>query len=454
MDQWPTAAKTGEFGLRAIFDNVRDGLVLVRLPGRQIVMFNRAASDMTGTPVRKALAGHLQDLFSDSIVASTVDVCSQQPVGVWPGHYQDNLKTRFRGGGPGEDVEVHFCRVDEVDSDGPLVLLVLRPAAESGLAAATRLRGLAQRRIEELEGEARTHALLFSEVAHEFNTPLTVVALQAHLLRASLGTIESAQERALGIIKSNVHRLVLLAQDLVDLARADAGRLLLKAVPFDAVPLVAQEVENLRELANRAGVQLRMTGTPPNALVRGESPRLRQVLANFVGNAIKYTPRGGHVDVAVNVAGDQLEVRIRDDGIGMGDEDLHRLFMPFVRVETPGADKKPGTGLGLYLSKRIIEAHGGEAGCSSPGVGKGMTFWFRVPVLAMPGMPPTQAGTRPARPSPRGDVRRRTHGSNPPAPATGTATPSPKDGVYPAPVTRNPPRRRAPDSSGKADEPT
>ena len=378
-----------EFGLAGIFHSVRDGLIMVRFPGRDVVLFNEAASEISGIPVEQAPGMTLDGIFEDPAVRETARRCSEQPVGVWPGDHQEVLQTRFKGHGLEEDgVELRFCRVEDVGRGGPLVLLVMRPSSEAKLVPSllegdimkSLLRGdRAERRVEVMEEEARAHALFFSEAAHEFNTPLTVVALQVQLLRGTLGTVTPAQVRALDIIKANVHRLVLLSKDVVDLARADAGRLVLKSLRLDLQTIVKEEVENFKALANQENLTIQFAASGAPAKVTGEPARLRQVLDNFLGNAVKFTPPGGQIDVEVVTTAEASMVRVKDTGPGMKAEDLERLFLPFVRITSPGAPKKPGTGLGLYLSKRIVEAHGGQVGCSSDGPGKGMTFWFKVP---------------------------------------------------------------------------
>lgn len=398
-----------QFGLAGIFDNIRDGLILVRFPQQELVLFNPAASETTGITSDDAMAMRLEDVFPDPQVRETARICSDQPVGEWPGHAQDVLQTRIKGrNGQGTNVELHFCRVDDVGWGGPLVLLVMRPSTEAELEDAVKRGDAAQRRVDSLERQVREHGLFFSQAAHEFNTPLTVVALQAALLRGALGPIIPVQERALGIITSNVHRLVLLSQDLVDLARADAGRLLLTKAPVDFFQLVKEEVGNFQALAEQQQltIDLAVTGNPPTVV--GEAGRLRQVLSNFLGNAIKFTPPGGRLTVESTLTPEGAAVSVRDTGPGMDERDRARLFRPFVRIDSADAPRKPGTGLGLYLSKRIVEAHGGQVGCSSPGRGRGMTFWFSVPVItaeAKAGVADARGrGARP--PQVRGDADR------------------------------------------------
>lgn len=401
-----------EFGVPGIFTNVRDGLVLVRLPDLEIVLFNPAAARLLGISEDKALKQTLDQLFPAPDVVQTVRECAEQPVGAWPGHDQEALRTRFPGRHGADELELHFCRVEDVGRGGPLVLLVLRPAVEPHLGTALRQGQHARRRVGELEtdvgkleADAKQLALHLSEATHEFNTPLAIIALQTELLRHALGTEAPSQEKALRIINANVHRLVLLARDLTDLSRAETGRLLAAAAEVDVAKLAQGEVTNFSALAAEKGITLDYTGPDGAVPIMGDAARLRQVLGNFISNAIKFTPSKGHVTVLVTATQDGASVAVKDNGPGMDAKDMARLFQPFVRVTTPGVAKKPGTGLGLHISKRIVEAHGGEVGCASDGPGKGMTFWFRLPPMPPPeGAPRENANGRRerSRPAPSG----------------------------------------------------
>jgi signal transduction histidine kinase len=402
----PTSAP--EFGVPGIFTNVQDGLVLVRLPDLKIVLFNPAASDLTGIAEEEALKRTLDQVFPAPDVLATVRECAEQPVGEWPGHDQESLQTHVPGQNGTDDLDVHFCRIEDVGVGGPLVLLVLRPAVESHLGKAIRQGRHARRRVgeletdvENLESDAKQLALHLSEATHEFNTPLTVIALQAQLLRRAIGTAAPAQDKALRIINANVHRLVRLAQDLTDLSRAGTGRLLASADEVDMGALVKGEVTNFQALAAEKDITLAFTGPEEPIAIMGDPARLRQVLGNFLGNAIKFTPRKGKVAVTVAAADGGASVEVSDTGPGMTAEDMARLFQPFVRIMTPGVPKEPGTGLGLHISKRIVEAHGGEVGCASDGPGKGMTFWFKLPLSPPTGAQGDMRTESPRRPSGR-----------------------------------------------------
>ncbi|MEA3189652.1 MAG: hypothetical protein QOD77_234 [Thermoplasmata archaeon] len=382
----PANVANRRYGLPAIFDNVRDGLVLVRFPSLEVMLFNRAASTLCRIPIDEAIGMPLDRLLPDPDLLLTAKKCSMAPMGAWPGHDQVVLQTRTSGRrGPAKDVEVHFCRVDELGTGNPLVLLVLRPSAvHDTLHAAHQETDRAERRVAKLEGDARDNALLFNQAAHEFKTPLTVLALQSEMLRAVLQEVAPSQERVLTLISANVHRLMLLSQDLADLAKADAGRLVVQATPVNLTRLLRDEIDNFHQLAAQSGLSIALLAPRKPISILGEPARLLQVVGNFLGNAIKFTPPGGRVTVELLTEDGDASVRIHDNGPGMDAEDQARLFRPFVRIDTPDAPRKPGTGLGLHLSKRIVEAHGGQVGCFSAGRGKGMTVWFNIPLAKQP----------------------------------------------------------------------
>jgi PAS domain S-box-containing protein len=157
----------------AIFDNVRDGLILLRYPEEEVVLFNRAASDTCGIAVAEVLGGTLNDIIPDPKVAETAKRCSELAVGEWPGHYQDVMPTKIDGpDGTTRDVELHFCRVDDPETGKPLVLLVMRPDDEAELEALAAMAKKARHHVSELElrlrkrrEEAVTHAANLSKSA-------------------------------------------------------------------------------------------------------------------------------------------------------------------------------------------------------------------------------------------------------------------------------------------------
>ena len=217
-----------------------------------------------------------------------------------------------------------------------------------------------------------------SGISHELRTPLTSISGYIELLLEE----ETSEEKRghLGIIDRNADRLLALVTDLLFAARLQYGRLELERRDVDLREVVRQSVESARPRAAAAAVDVRaeLVDVP---VVHGEPDRLAQVLDNLVSNAIKFTPGGGRVSVALSTQNGFVCIEVSDTGIGISGAERERLFERFFRSQSVLEAQIQGTGLGLYISKAIVEAHGGRIGVESePGVGT--TFVVELPVTA------------------------------------------------------------------------
>lgn len=239
---------------------------------------------------------------------------------------------------------------------------------------------LAARELEAVRqvNEARTQFI--NTAAHELSTPMTPIVLQlATLRRQDVGNLTQRQRHALDILDRNVARLNALLRDVLESARLQAGRLKLSKAPCELAPLLAEVVADYGTAAEQAGVDVRLA-CPADLVVPADAKRVAQVVGNLLGNAIQFTPRGGHVAITAQRRGAAVRVEVADTGAGLSPDEMLRLFQPFAQVH----DRKPpdaaGTGLGLYIAKGVVEHHGGAIGCASLGTGQGSTFWFTLPL--------------------------------------------------------------------------
>jgi signal transduction histidine kinase len=230
-------------------------------------------------------------------------------------------------------------------------------------------------------------------VAHELFTPLTPIQIQLHILRERSQDRPEEELRALQMVARNFDRLKMLVTDVLDAVRAQAGHLAVRKRPTDLAALVAQTAETFRSVAAAEGVRL-VEHTEGSCQAEVDPQRVSQVLYNLVSNAIKFTPRGGSVRLRLLQEGDACVLRVEDTGIGMTAEQLERLFQPFSQVHGP-ALSRGGTGLGLHISKEIIELHGGTLTATSAGPGRGSCFQLRFPVASAQA-PEAQAAAPPA----------------------------------------------------------
>ena len=227
-------------------------------------------------------------------------------------------------------------------------------------------------RLEDAFGQTRRFA---ADAAHELRTPLTVLRGG---IEVALRMDRSPDEyrRVLASSLEEVERLIRLAEDLLLLSRSLAGPEVGRA-PVDLEPLVLEVFEVGARLGRAAGVAVRVDATTPTA-VAGDAAALRRALLNLVENAVKYTPPGGKVEIALGRTDGMAEVTIADTGIGIEPDDLERIFEPFRRLDAARARDTGGAGLGLAIARSIVIAHGGLVMVESR-PGSGSRFTVRLP---------------------------------------------------------------------------
>lgn len=219
--------------------------------------------------------------------------------------------------------------------------------------------------------ERMQHEFL-SMIGHELMNPLNGLRLQAEILRMT----ERYRQVSVDAIIGQVDLLGRLIRDLTNVSRLDAGRLPLEPAPMDLVEVVRACAEQAGDLSQNHSIQV--VGLDAPIIGVWDRHRLEEVITNLVVNAIKYSPAGGEVCISVGRRADEALVSVRDSGIGIAPDRLARLFDRFYRVRETAA-AADGLGLGLYVSKHLIEAHGGRIWAESAGRGQGSTFSFTLP---------------------------------------------------------------------------
>jgi signal transduction histidine kinase len=292
----------------------------------------------------------------------------------------ERILDRVSGGGGG-DVATIVSRLGPNPLDGQGA--VARAAAVARTVAALRLTEAAAVAARAAAEDAhRVKSALLTTTTHELRTPLTAIIGYASLLEGSLGAVgrDSDARDAAQITRSAEH-LNALVNDLLDAAKIQAGKLTLHVEGVDLGTLVAEVVAQMSPVGDAKGISLK-TDVPAALQVAADALRLRQVLFNLVGNAVKFTDRGTVTVTARPIVGG-VEVTVADTGIGISPEALPHVFDEFRQADAATTRRFGGTGLGLSIARRLVELHGGTIRANST-PGAGSTFTVMLPVSVAP----------------------------------------------------------------------
>ena len=235
-----------------------------------------------------------------------------------------------------------------------------------------------QRLYRELETASEHKSEFLANMSHELRTPLNAIIGFSQVLREGIsGEVNAKQAEYLDDILTSAGHLLALINDILDLSKVEAGQVELEVRPFSLREALERGVVMVRELATEDGVQVELSAGPEVDVVEGDERRIKQVIFNLLSNAVKFTPAGGEVDVTAARENGEVRVSVADTGPGIAQGDRERIFEEFQQAEA-GLDQSEGTGLGLALSKRLVELHGGRIWLESE-LGKGSTFVFTLP---------------------------------------------------------------------------
>ncbi len=246
-----------------------------------------------------------------------------------------------------------------------------------------------QEAMAQVEEASRNKSAFLANMSHELRTPLnSIIGFSQLLLEQAANVPTEKQTRYLTHIENGGQHLLQLISDILDLSKVEAGKIVLEP----QILLVAQTLEDIlvigRGLAHKKAQEVQADIAPGLPFLRADPVRFKQILFNLLSNAVKFTPNGGRITVTARAVTEErrpetgaewLEITVTDTGIGIRAEDLPRLFQEFVQLETTQAQKHEGTGLGLALTKRLVELHGGRIRAESEGEGRGSTFTILLP---------------------------------------------------------------------------
>ena len=345
--------------LERVLAGTADGVYVVDAKGR-FLLWNAAAARIAGVAVEEALASGYDAIGAADRQGRSLAALDQM---AYEAAASDatNRQTSL-------NYEVYF---DATSRWVAVSASPLRDAAGAVVAMVHAFRDVtAAREVEQLKSD------FISTVSHELRTPLTSIKGATALLMEQIGDSGTTGE-LLDMVRNNSERLLRLINDLLDATKIEAGKLTIRKRACEPKPLLERSTASMTGYAEQYGVSVRADIALGLAPIVADPDRVEQILSNLLSNAVKFSHRGDEVVVRARAEGDVLRVDVADTGVGIAENDLPRLFEKFAQLDH-GRRSVPGTGLGLVITKGLVEAHGGAMSVSSR-LGEGSTFAFTLP---------------------------------------------------------------------------
>jgi PAS domain S-box-containing protein len=352
--------------LAAIIDSSDDAIASKTLDGI-VTSWNRGATGLFGYQPEEIIGKPITTIIPPELHAEEIDILARLRRGERIEHYET-----VRIAKDGRRINISLTVSPIRGEDGQV------------MGASKIARDITQRkRNEERLREAdRQKDEFLATLAHELRNPLAPICAAAELLR-NAKSLAPELRAATAILERQSRHMTHLIDDLLDISRITSGRIRLQPEPLELAELLQAVIESYRQSAETTRhQQITLTGASEPVHVIGDRIRLTQVLSNVLHNAVKYTPAGGRIEVALRVEQREVIVSVRDNGIGIPKEMLDHIFEPFAQLDRSYERTDGGLGIGLTLAKRLIELHEGRIEARSEGRGKGTEILIRLPAIA------------------------------------------------------------------------
>jgi PAS domain S-box-containing protein len=376
-----TERRKAEERFRGLLESAPDAMFIVGKDGR-IALMNAQAENLFGYARQELLTMSIEQLIPARFQ------------GRHPAH-RDGYFSSPRPRAMGAGLDLYATRKDGSEFPAEISLSPLETPEGTFVTAAVRdiseqkLRREEEVRRKSLELEEENRRMqeanrlkseFLANMSHELRTPLNAIIGFAELMfKGKVGPVAEPHKEYLGDILNSSRHLLQLINDVLDLAKVESGKMEFRPEPVDLGRIVAEVRDILRGLASAKRIRVETDVDASVASAVLDPSKLKQVLYNYLSNALKFTPDDGRVVIRVAREAEQtVRIAVEDSGIGIRPQDTHRLFVEFQQLDAGTAKKYPGTGLGLALTKRIAEAQGGSVGVRSE-LGRGSTFWVVLP---------------------------------------------------------------------------
>jgi PAS domain S-box-containing protein len=361
--------------LAGIVSTAIDSIITVD-ENQRVVLFNKAAEKMFGWPAAKAM-GQTMDRFIPGLFRTPEQVRGlAEAGGTSSAMGRLNAFTALRADGTEFPIE---AAISSIEVGGRKLFTVIhRDITERKRAEAEREQ-LAQEQAARTAAEAATRAKdeFLAIVSHELRSPLTAILGYTQMLHSD--TLDKDLiNKVISVVERNTKAQLQIIEDLLDSARIISGKLRIEPGPVDLVPVLESALDTVRPAAEAKGVTL-FADFGPRVEMFGDSTRLQQVMWNLLVNAVKFTPKGGRVELRMEGDADNVRIRVRDTGKGIEPDFLPFVFDRFRQADTSSGRRHGGLGLGLSLVKHLVELHGGMITAASEGAGRGATFTLELP---------------------------------------------------------------------------
>jgi PAS domain S-box-containing protein len=370
--------RESENKFRTIFSSTNDAIFMHDLEGN-LLEVNPTACQKLGYSREEMLTMKTRDLntrLSMEEIPQRIEEVKKKGDAIFEATYQSK---------EGKAIPVEISARSMEYEEMPAILVVARDVTDRKKAEED-LRRYAEelaRANEELQSLDRMKDEFLSNVSHELKTPLTSITGYTQLLSdKTLGDLNERQSRVEKTVLRNAERLKRLVDSLLYLSRIQAGTVEYVFEPLQVREIIEPILEDLKIVAEQKGVELGMDLGDELPGISGDRDKLTDMLINIVDNAIKFTPEGGRVTIRAFGEGDGIHIVVKDTGIGIPKDMIGNLFQRFYQIDASRKRKYGGTGLGLYISKTVAEAHNGTIRIESEGEGRGTEVHIKLPPAA------------------------------------------------------------------------